>query len=46
MVAQTNKGFDGSIKGAAPSRRLRFGLVPWSFGFFMNQGSAVGELGR
>ena len=46
MVAQTNKGFDGSIKGAAPNRRLRFGLVPWSFGFFMSPGSAVGELGR
>src|SRR5438132_13956035 len=27
-------------------RRLRFGPVPWSFGFFMRQGSAVGELGR
>src|SRR6266567_9058456 len=33
-------------KGAAPNRRLRFGPAPWSFGFFMSQGSAVGELGR
>jgi len=31
-------------KGAAPNRRLRFGLAPWSPGFFMSQGSAVGEL--
>ncbi len=35
-----------SNKGAAPNRRLRFGLAPWSFGFFMSPGSAVGELGR
>ncbi len=33
-------------KGAAPNRRLRFGPAPWSFGFFMSPGSAVGELGR
>ena len=32
--------------GAAPNRRLRFGTAPWSFGFFMSPGSAVGELGR
>jgi len=31
-------------KGAAPSRRLRLGLVPWSFGFSKSQDSAVGEL--
>ena len=30
--------------GAAPNRRLRLGLVPWSFGALINQGSAVGEL--
>ena len=44
----------GSVGGAggnpgsypAPNRRLRFGPVPRSFGFFMSQGSAVGELGR
>src|SRR5438128_785703 len=29
-----------------PNRRLRLGLAPWSFGFFMSQGSAVCELGR
>src|SRR5207237_4582149 len=33
-------------QGAAPNRRLRLGLVPWSFGFSKSQGSAVGELGR
>ena len=33
-------------KGAAPNRRLRLGLLPWSFGFSKSQGSAVGELGR
>ena len=32
--------------GAAPNRRLRYGPVPWSFGFFRSPGSAVGELGR
>ena len=37
-----NLGLPNQI--AAPNRRLRFGLVPWSFGFFMSQGSAVGEL--
>jgi len=25
---------------------LRFGLAPWSFGFFMSPGSAVAKLGR
>src|SRR5207302_8457931 len=34
------------INGAAPNRRMRFGLVPRSLGFFMSQGSTVGELGR
>ena len=29
---------------AAPNRRLRLGRMPWSFSFFMSQGSAVGEL--
>src|SRR6266571_5043809 len=33
-------------KGAAPNGRLRFGPAPWSFGFFMRPGSAVGELGH
>ncbi len=33
-------------EGAAPNRRLRLGPVPWSFGFSMSQGSAVGELSR
>jgi hypothetical protein len=31
---------------AAPNRRLRWGLVPWSFGPLISQGSAVGELHR
>jgi len=31
---------------AAPNRRLRLGLVPWSFEFSKSQGSAVGELRR
>ena len=31
---------------AALNRRLRLGLVPWSFGTLISQGSAVGELGR
>src|ERR1043166_3218928 len=31
---------------AAPSRRLLFGPVPWSFGILKSQGSAVGELVR
>src|SRR5438874_2137705 len=33
-------------QGAAPKRRLRFGPAPWTFGLFMSQGSAFGELGR
>src|SRR6266516_3702609 len=33
-------------KGAAPNRRLRLGLMPWSFGTLTSQGSAVGELDR
>jgi hypothetical protein len=33
-------------KGAAPNRRLRLGLVPWSFESLMSQGSAIGELRR
>jgi hypothetical protein len=33
-------------KGAAPNRRLRLGLVPWSFVLLTSQGSAVGELHR
>jgi len=33
-------------KIAAPNRRLRLGLVPWSFGALTSQGSAVGELCR
>ena len=33
-------------KGAAPNRRMRLGLLPWSFGFSKSQGSAVGELWR
>ncbi len=33
-------------KIAAPNRRLRLGLAPWSFGFSKSQGSAVGELCR
>ncbi len=32
--------------GAAPNRRLRLGLVPWSFETLTSQGSAVGELYR
>ena len=28
--------------GAAPNRRLRLGLVPWSFGALTSQRSAVG----
>jgi len=31
---------------AASNRRLRFGLVPRSFGPLISQGSAVGELCR
>jgi len=33
-------------KIAAPSRRLHLGLVPWSIGALLSQGSAVGDLHR
>jgi len=44
MVSQLTKIWDNQI--AAPNRRLRLGLVSWSFGFSKSQGSAVGELDR
>ena len=31
---------------AAPNRRLRLGLMPWSFRTLISQGSGVGELVR
>ena len=34
------------LPNAAPNRRLRLGRVPWSFGMFQSQGSAVGEFCR
>jgi len=35
-----NLGLPNQI--AAPNRRLRLGLAPWSFEVFMSRGSAVG----
>ena len=39
-----NLGLPNQI--AAPNRRVRLGLVPWSFEALTSQGSAVGDIGR
>ena len=35
---------NGWLPFAAPNRRLPLGLVPWSFGLFLSQSLALGEL--
>jgi len=44
MVSQLTKTWANQV--AAPNRRLRLGLVPWSFEALTSQDSAVGELDR
>ncbi len=44
ILESMNLGLPNQI--AAPNRRLRLGLLPWSSGDLTSQGSAVGELDR